>query len=82
MHLQSHHNILQVNEKILLIKKGHIGIVEKVQETSDTDIHTGYIYNYVLLLYYTKFNSGRVLECTDTPTSHSVTSIHTLMVTI
>ena len=55
-----------------------IGIVEKVQETSlDTDIHTGCIYNFVLLLCYTKFNSGRVLECTDTPTSHSVTSFFT-----
>ena len=30
----------QVNEKILGIKKGHIGIVEKVKETSsDTGVH-------------------------------------------
>ena len=47
---------LQVNEKI---KKGHIGIVEKVQETS---LGTG-----------SSMNCGCVLESRDTPTSHCVT---------
>ena len=32
--------ILQVNEKFFELKKGHIGIVEKAQETSsDSDMH-------------------------------------------
>ena len=32
--------LLQVNEKFFELKKGHIGIVEKAQETSsDSDMH-------------------------------------------
>ena len=32
--------IIQVNEKFFEIKRGHIGIVEKAQETSsDSDMH-------------------------------------------
>ena len=32
--------IIQVNEKFFELKKGHIGIVEKAQETrSDSDMH-------------------------------------------
>ena len=53
----------QVNEKIL--EKGHIGIVEKAQETSsDSDMHKPVL---VPLLYL--MNSGCVLECRETPTS-------------
>ena len=51
----------QVNE----IKKGHIGIVEKAEETSsDRDIHNTVL---VPLLYF--MNSGCALGCTETPTS-------------
>ena len=47
------------------IKKGHIGIVEKAQETSsDSDMHNTVL---VPLLYF--MNSGCVLECRETPTS-------------
>ena len=46
-------------------KKGHIGIVEKAQETSsDSDMHNTVL---VPLLYF--MNSGCVLECRETPTS-------------
>ena len=38
------------------------------------------VYACTLLLYY--INSGYVLECSDKHTSHCVTSIHTLMLTI
>ena len=52
----------QVNDGI---KKGHIGIVEKAQETSsDSDMHNTVL---VPLLYF--MNSGCVWECRETPTS-------------
>ena len=55
----------QVNEKFGELKKGHIGIVEKAQETSsDSDMHNTVL---VPLLYF--MNSGCVLECRETPTS-------------
>ena len=55
----------QVNEKLLEFKKGHIGIVEKAQETSsDSDMHNTVL---VPLLYF--MNCGCVLECRETPTS-------------
>ena len=55
----------QVNEKFLEFKKGHIGIVEKAQETSsDSDMHNTVL---VPLLYF--MNYGCVLECRETPTS-------------
>ena len=54
--------IIQVNEKFLELKKGHIGIVEKAQETSsDSDMHNTVL---VPLLYF--MNSGCVLECRET----------------
>ena len=59
-----------IQDRICIIntmKKGHnnMAIVEKAQETS-LDI---YCYAQTEpLLYY--MNSGRVLECKDTPTSH------------
>ena len=53
-----------MNEKFFELKKGHIGIVEKAQETSsDSDMH-----NTVCLCHYF-INSGCVLECRETPTS-------------
>ena len=56
-------------KKICEFKKGHIVIVEKAKETSlDTGMH-----NRALLCY---MNSGCVLECRDTPTSHSPTLTH------
>ena len=52
-------------------KKGHIGIVEKAQETSsDSDMHNTVL---VPLLYF--MNSGCVLECRETPTSWVTTYI-------
>ena len=44
-------------------KKGHIGIVEKAQETSSDSEHCA----LVPLLYF--MNSGCVLEFRETPTS-------------
>ena len=60
--------MVQVNEKVLWIKKGHIGIVEKEQETS---LGTG-MHNRAILC---SMNYGCVLESrvSDTPTSHCVT---------
>ena len=50
-----------------LNKKGHIGIVEKAQETSsDSDMHNTACV-LVPLLYF--MNSGCVLEFRETPTS-------------
>ena len=58
-------HLLKKKRKILGIKKGHIGIVEKAQETSsDSDMHNTVL---VPLLYF--MNSGCVLECRETPTS-------------
>ena len=38
--LSPRRHIIQVNEKFFELKKGHIGIVEKAQETSsDSDMH-------------------------------------------
>ena len=55
------------NGKILWIKKGHIGIVEKEQETRDS---------IGVCLYATLY--GRcILECRDKPTSHCVTNSYT-----
>ena len=46
-------------------KKGRIGIVEKAKEISlDSGMH-----NRAILCY---MNSGCVLDCRDTPTSHCV----------
>ena len=57
-----------MNEKFFELKKGHIGIVEKAQETrSDSDI-----YAYITLCDCTiavLHKSGCVLECRETPTS-------------
>ena len=40
MHKQVKKEWRQVNEKFFELKKGHIGIVEKAQETSsDSDMH-------------------------------------------
>ena len=51
------------------IKRGHIGIVEKIQETgSETGIHS----NMRMCQYFTTY-SGCVVECRVTPTSHCVT---------
>ena len=50
-----------------IFKKGHIGTVEKAQETSsDSDMHNVHCV-LVPLLYL--MNSGCVLECRETPTS-------------
>ena len=51
--------------------KRHIGIVDKVQETSsDTGIHSN-MYIAMPILYFV--NSECDLECGDTPTSRCVT---------
>ena len=59
------YTLIQVNEKFFELKKGHIGIVEKAQETSsDSNMHNTVL---VPLLYFIK--SGCVLECREIPTS-------------
>ena len=58
-----------INGKILRIKKGHIGIVEKEQETS-WDIG---VCAYVLHILY----SECILECRDKPTSYCLTNFYT-----
>ena len=51
------------NCKILCIKNGHIGIVEKAQKTS---LDTVCLCHYYLLYF---MNSGRILEWREIPTS-------------
>ena len=58
--------ILQVNEKFFELKKGHIGIVEKVQETSsDTGMH-----NRAITVLHEQW---MYLGSRDTPTSQCLT---------
>ena len=55
------HTLEQVNEK------GHIGIVEKAQETSNMHNTVCLCHHVAIYIYF--MNSGCVLECRETPTS-------------
>ena len=56
------------------LSKTYIGIVEKEQAQIYTSMHKS------VHMYY--MNGGCVLECRYIPTSHSITSTHTLMVPV
>ena len=76
-HLQMwvHIKFYASERKILWNKKRHIGIGEKVQETSfDTGMHDSVCMCHWCTIYV---NNGCVLECRDTPTSQCVTPIST-----